>query len=102
MDAARKPHKRDRARTAVFARMRGRVSHATVIASVALFVALGGTAAAVTALPRDSVGSPQIRKTGKTNRCSGVRSSVAARAHFRHAYHSGPDDERVLLAATLA
>ena len=62
MDAARKPHKRDRARTAVFARMRGRVSHATVIASVALFVALGGTAAAVAAIPRDSIGSPQIRK----------------------------------------
>jgi hypothetical protein len=56
MDAARKRF------AAVFARMRGRVSHATVIASVALFVALGGTAAAVTAIPRDSVGSPQIRK----------------------------------------
>jgi hypothetical protein len=35
---------------------------ATVIACVALFVALGGTAAAVTTLPRDSVGAPQIRK----------------------------------------
>ena len=34
---------------------------ATVIAGIALFVALGGTAAAVTAIPRDSVGSPQIR-----------------------------------------
>jgi hypothetical protein len=66
MNVTGKRHKRDGARTGrlavVFARMRGRVSHATVIASVALFVALGGTAAAVTALPRDSVGSPQIRK----------------------------------------
>jgi hypothetical protein len=35
-------------------------SSAHVIASLALFVALGGTAAAVT-LERDSVGSPQIR-----------------------------------------
>lgn len=35
---------------------------ATVIAGIALFVALGGTAAAVTAIPRDSVGAPQIRK----------------------------------------
>jgi hypothetical protein len=35
---------------------------ATVIACIALFVALGGTAAAVSTLPRDSVGSPQIRK----------------------------------------
>jgi hypothetical protein len=39
-----------------------KASYATAIAIVALFVALGGTAAAVTALPRDSVGSPQIRK----------------------------------------
>jgi hypothetical protein len=39
-----------------------RVSYANVVASLALFVALGGTAAAVTTLPRDSVGAPQIRK----------------------------------------
>jgi hypothetical protein len=44
-----------------FGRLRNRVSYASVAASVALFVALGGTAAAVTAIPRDSVGSPQIR-----------------------------------------
>jgi hypothetical protein len=65
MNATGERDKRDRARTgrfaAVLARMRGRVSYGGVIASVALFVALGGTAAAVTALPRDSVGSPQIR-----------------------------------------
>jgi hypothetical protein len=42
-------------------RLRNRVSYASVAASIALFVALGGTAAAVTAIPRDSVGSPQIR-----------------------------------------
>ncbi|HEY7622525.1 MAG TPA: hypothetical protein VH834_22325 [Solirubrobacteraceae bacterium] len=39
-----------------------RISYANVVASLALFVALGGTAAAVTSLPRDSVGSPQIRR----------------------------------------
>jgi hypothetical protein len=39
-----------------------RISYANIVASLALFVALGGTAAAVTALPRDSVGSPQIQK----------------------------------------
>jgi hypothetical protein len=39
-----------------------RISYANIVASVALFVALGGTAAAVTTLPRDSVGSPQIQK----------------------------------------
>ena len=41
--------------------LRNRVSCASVVASIALFVALGGSAAAVTAIPRDSVGSPQIR-----------------------------------------
>jgi hypothetical protein len=44
-----------------FGRLRNRVSYASVAASIALFVALGGTAAAVTAIPRDSVGAPQIR-----------------------------------------
>ena len=41
-----------------------RFSYANVTASLALFVALGGTAAAAVTLPRDSVGSPQIRKDG--------------------------------------
>jgi len=35
-------------------------SPALVVATVALFVALGGTGYAVTALPRNSVGSPQV------------------------------------------
>ena len=43
------------------ARARSRVSYANVTASLALFVALGGTAAAAMTLPRDSVGSTQIR-----------------------------------------
>jgi hypothetical protein len=38
------------------------LSYANIIASVALFVALGGTAAAAATLTRDSVGAPQIRK----------------------------------------
>lgn len=41
-----------------------RLSSAHVIAIVALFVALGGTAFAAATLPRDSVGAPQIRKDG--------------------------------------
>jgi hypothetical protein len=40
----------------------GHVSYANVIASLALFVALGGTGVAAVALDRDSVGSPQIRR----------------------------------------
>jgi hypothetical protein len=35
--------------------------YSPIVATLALFVALGGSAAAVTTLPRDSVGSPQIR-----------------------------------------
>lgn len=37
-------------------------SYANVIASLALFLALGGTAVAAATLTRDSVGSPQIRQ----------------------------------------
>jgi hypothetical protein len=37
-------------------------SYANVIASLALFIALGGTATAAVTLSRDSVGSPQIRQ----------------------------------------
>ena len=44
------------------ARLRSRLNYANVTASLALFVALGGTAAAAVTLPRDSVGASQIRK----------------------------------------
>jgi hypothetical protein len=39
-----------------------RLSYANVTASLALFIALGGTAAAAVTLPRDSVGARQIAK----------------------------------------
>jgi hypothetical protein len=42
--------------------VRARLTYANVIGSLALFIALGGTAAAAVTLDRDSVGSPQIRK----------------------------------------
>ena len=42
-------------------RRRSRLSYANVTASLALFIALGGTAAAAVTLPRDSVGARQIR-----------------------------------------
>jgi hypothetical protein len=45
-----------------FQGLRGRLSYANVMATLALFFALGGTSiAAVQALPRNSVGSPQIK-----------------------------------------
>jgi hypothetical protein len=43
-------------------RVRARLSYANVTGSLALFIALGGTAAAAVTLDRDSVGSAQIRK----------------------------------------
>ena len=42
--------------------LRKHLSYANVIASVALFIALGGSAVAAATLTRDSVGAPQIRK----------------------------------------
>jgi hypothetical protein len=45
-------------------RMRlGRPSHATVVAYLALFVALGGSAYAVGNLGKNTVGSKQLRRT---------------------------------------
>jgi hypothetical protein len=42
-------------------RLRARLSYANVMATVAVFIALGGTSYAVTSLPKNSVGSKQIR-----------------------------------------
>jgi len=43
-------------------RIRGSISYANVVATLALFIALGGTSYAALTLPRDSVGVAQIRK----------------------------------------
>jgi hypothetical protein len=45
----------------MFARLRSKLSFANVTAVLALFVALGGTGYAAVTLPRDSVGSAQIK-----------------------------------------
>jgi hypothetical protein len=42
-------------------RIRAHLSYANVMATVAVFIALGGTSYAVTQLPRNSVGAKQIR-----------------------------------------
>jgi hypothetical protein len=47
--------------TARLARLRGRLSYANITATLALFIALGGTGYAAITLPRDSVGARQIR-----------------------------------------
>jgi hypothetical protein len=56
----------------------GRLSYANVIASLAMFVALGGTGVAAVTLDRDSVGSSQIRS-------GAVRSSEIRDASIRTA-----------------
>ncbi|MEA2145491.1 MAG: hypothetical protein QOG59_1078 [Solirubrobacteraceae bacterium] len=43
------------------ARLRARITYANVVASLALFISLGGGAYAATNLPKNSVGSPQIK-----------------------------------------
>ena len=59
-------------------RLRGRLTYANVTASLALFIALGGTGYAAVTLPRNSVGQAQLRNNAvgtKELRTGAVRSS---------------------------
>jgi hypothetical protein len=47
--------------TQLLARVRARITYANLTATLALFIALGGTSYAALTLPRNSVGSSQIR-----------------------------------------
>lgn len=49
-------------------RIRARLTYANVIATVALFIALGGSAYAATQLPRNSVGTAQLKNGAVTGR----------------------------------
>src|SRR4051794_23322903 len=49
-------------------RLRSRLTYANVTATLALFIALGGTSYAVSSLPRNSVGAKQLRKGSVTSR----------------------------------
>ena len=63
-------------------RLRTLPAPATVIASVALLLALGGTGvAAVTALPRNSVGTAQLKANAVTS--AKVRNGTLLRADFK-------------------
>jgi hypothetical protein len=67
-------------------RIRGRLTYSNVIATLALFIALGGTSYAVTSLPRNSVGQKQIRKNAVGAgelRSSSVRSSEISQRSIR-------------------
>ena len=48
-------------------RLRSHLTYANVMATIAVFIALGGGAYAVTALPKDSVGTKQLRKSAVTS-----------------------------------
>ncbi len=48
--------------------LRPHLNHATVVAWLALFVAIGGSAYAVTALPKNSVGTKQLKTRAVTNK----------------------------------
>jgi hypothetical protein len=64
--------------TRVLARMRARTTYANVTATLALFIALGGTTYAAASLPHNSVGSSQLRANAVTAskiRSGAVRSS---------------------------
>ena len=49
------------------ARVRARLTYANVTATLALFIALGGTTYAAAKLPRNSVGSAQLRAKSVTS-----------------------------------
>ena len=63
----------------MFQLVRKHASYANVGASLALFVALGGTSYAALKLPRDSVGSKQIRKSAVDTAELHYRSITAAK-----------------------
>lgn len=60
--------------------MTSRLTYANVMATVAVFLALGGTSYAVTALPRNSVGTPQLKKSAVTG--VKVKNGSLTRADF--------------------
>ncbi len=59
-------------------RIRSHLSYANVMATIAVFIALGGTSYAVTQLPRNSVGAKQIR-TGAVGKSEVGKSAVGSR-----------------------
>ena len=59
--------------------MRGIINYANVMATLALFVALGGASYAVVALPADSVGVRQIRPGAVTRRALAFPTGAASR-----------------------
>src|SRR4051812_40965395 len=67
--------------THLLARLRARLSYANITATLALFIALGGTSYAALTLPRNSVGSAQIRKNAVGS--SEIRSRAVGSSELR-------------------
>ena len=65
----------------MFSRFRGRPSFANVVSVMALFVALGGTSYAAAKLPKNSVGSGQIKTASVTS--SDVKNGSLRQIDFR-------------------
>ena len=63
------------------ARVRERITYANTMSTLAVFIALGGTAWAATALPRNSVGASQIRAGAV--RSSEIRNNSVRSADIR-------------------
>ena len=59
--------RRQRGAVAVMSALRSHLSYANAMASVAVFVALGGASYAAVSLPRDSVGTRQLREHAVTH-----------------------------------
>lgn len=65
----------------MIARLQAKLSYANVVATLALFIALGGTSYAALTLPRDSVSSAQIRARAVGS--SELRSRAVSSRHIR-------------------
>src|SRR3954467_13821640 len=63
------------------ARVRARLSYANITATLALFIALGGTTYAAATLPRNSVGNAQLRSNSVT--AAKIRSSAVSSSELR-------------------
>jgi hypothetical protein len=63
----------------MIAAVRKRVSYSNVIATMALFIALGGVAVAATQLPRNSVGAKQLKRGAVTSAKLGKKSVIAGK-----------------------
>ena len=63
----------------MIAAVRKRVTYSNVIATMALFIALGGVAVAATQLPRNSVGKRQLKRGAVTSAKLAKKSVIAGK-----------------------